>query len=123
VDGNHLLRVTEEGPLTLTAALSERPGINATVCTTVRLTPAFEPGGNGFKNDVILYPNPASDRFSVKGTGNCTLLLVDISGREWIQIDHYREDQAVDISGYPDGLYLVKIEGDNVTNWMKLIKQ
>ena len=33
------------------------------------------------------------------------------------------EDQAVDISGYPDGLYMLKIEGDYVTNWMKLIKQ
>jgi hypothetical protein len=123
VDGNQLLRVTEEGPITLTAALPEQPGINATVCTTVQWTPAFEPGGKGYDKDIMLYPNPASERFRVKGTGSCSLCMIDISGKIWIVEDHYQEDQVLDISGCPDGLYLIKMEYDNSITWMKLVKQ
>jgi hypothetical protein len=123
VDGNHLLRVTEEGSLTITAALFERPEINATVCTTVQLTPAFEDGRQSTNDGIVLYPNPSSDRFKVKGIGSGSLTLMDISGKEMMMVDPYQEDQMVDISGYPDGIYMVRMEGDNFAAWLKLVKR
>lgn len=123
VDGNHLLRVTESGPLTVTAALSGRPEINATAGTTVVLNQTSVPATTGMGNEVMLYPNPASDYFRVKGAGNCSLTLFNASGKALMRVDHYQKETALDMSGYPGGLYLVKIDGGHSTGWFKLVKQ
>lgn len=123
VDGNHLLRVTESGPLTITAALSDRPEIHTTVSTTVILNQTSVPGRTGMSNEVMLYPNPASDYFRVNGAGNCSLTLFNTSGKALMRVDRYQEETALDISGFPGGLYLVKIDGSHSTEWVKLVKQ
>jgi hypothetical protein len=122
VDKNHLLRITEEGPLTLTASIAERPEINATVCTTVRLTDTFEPDRRGSDNVIKIYPNPASDLIRIEGAGECTLSIVDLSGTIHLRMDHYQEEW-MDISGCPDGLYIVRLEGRDSTSRLKLIKR
>jgi hypothetical protein len=123
VDGNQMLKVTEEGPLTITATLSERPEISATVSTMVQLNRTHEPGGFGFDEKVRLYPNPVTDYFRAKGIHNGSLLLLDASGKALIRMDSYQEETAVNLSGYPGGIYLVKIKGDDSIHWFKLIKR
>jgi hypothetical protein len=123
VDESRMLRVREEGPLTITAALSDRPEIYASVSTRVQLNQTNVPGDTGLNAEPVLYPNPASDYFRVQGTRNSSLLLFDASGKELIRVDHYQEESVLDIRTFPQGIYLVQIEQGDSKKWFKLIKQ
>jgi len=123
VDENHLLRVTEEGPLTITAALTDRPEIYATMSTRVQFDHTYASGRTGLNHEPLLYPNPASDYVRVKGGRNSSLLLLDASGKELIRVDHYQEESFLDISTFPQGIYLVQIKQGDSKKWLKLIKQ
>jgi len=123
VDGNHLLRVTEEGPLTITASLSDRPEISATASTTVQMNRTNIPDGRGFEDEVIIYPNPASDYFRVSGIRNSSMVLFDASGKALMRVDNYQEGMPLDISGYPGGVYLVRMGMGDSIQWFKLIKR
>ncbi len=122
VDENHVLRVTEEGPLTIKAALTDRPEIYATMSTKIQFDHTYSSGGTELNNEPVLYPNPASDYFRVQGTRDSSLLLFDTSGKELIRVDHYQEGSVVDISIFPQGIYLVQIEQGASLKWFKLIK-
>jgi hypothetical protein len=123
VDENRLLSVTQEGPLTITAALTDRPEIYASVSTQVRLNQTNVPGAVGLIAEPVLYPNPASDYVRVKGGRNSSLLLYDASGKELIRVDHYQEETVLDISSFPQGIYLVQIDQADSIKWFKLIKK
>lgn len=118
-----LLSVSEEGPLILTAALADRPEINATVSTTVQLTGTSIADQTVYSEKPLLYPNPASDYFRIKGGRNSILVLYDASGRELMRVDRYQEEMALDISAYSPGIYPVKMEQGSETAWFKLIKR
>jgi len=123
VDDGNMLTVSEEGPLTITARLSDRPDISAAVSTTVQFKPTSMDEGAGSDTGSCLYPNPVSDIFRVKGSRESSILLFDASGKELLRMDHYREETAVDISSYPQGIYLLRLEQGNSTEWLKLIKR
>jgi len=123
VNEYNTLSVTEEGPLTITATLSDRPEIFARVSTTVQFyqTSLDEPAGSD--TGPYLYPNPVSDIFRVKGAQNSTILLFDASGKELIKVDPYQEEMALDISGYAPGIYLVKMKMGTTSKFLRLIKR
>jgi len=123
VDENHLLRVTEEGPLTITAALTDRPEIYATMSTRIQFDHTYASGRTGLNHEPLLYPNPASDYVRVKGGRNSSLLFFDASGKELKRVDHYQEESLLDISTFPQGIYLVQIDQGDSKKWLKLIKQ
>jgi len=123
VDENHLLRITEEGSLTLTATMESRPEISTSVTTNVDFSHTGVAGASGLGTGLVLYPNPASDFFRVRGVGKLSLSLYDASGRTLKQVDQYEKERALNISGYPSGIYLVKMERDSSTEWVKLIKR
>jgi hypothetical protein len=123
VDENHLLSVAQEGPLTITAALTDRPEIHTSVSTQVQLNQTNVPGVTGLGGDPVLYPNPASDYVRVKGGSNSSLLLFNASGKELIRVDHYQEETVLDISSFPQGIYLVQIDQGDSLKWFKLIKK
>jgi hypothetical protein len=123
VDENHLLRVTEEGPLSITAALSDHPQINATVSTTVRLNQTYD--GKDIKSDwaPVLYPNPTSGDFRVKGCDRASLSLYDASGKELMRVEEYQEGSVLDISSVPKGIYPIRIVNNDSFFWLKLVKE
>jgi hypothetical protein len=123
VDGNQVLRITDVGSLNLTAALSERPEISTTVSTVVQLNQTEVPGVIDLTGHAVLYPNPASDNFRVRGIRDGSLVLMDASGRELSGMEHYQDDTSLDISALPRGLYLVKVTEGNYKRWFKLIKR
>ena len=122
VDENHLLRIKNEGPLTLTAKLSDRTEITSTVSTTVQFDHTYAPGGLGLNGEPVLYPNPASDYFRVRGIRNGSLILLDTSGKELKRADQYEGESVLDISAFPRGVYMVRIEMGDSLKWFKLIK-
>ena len=119
----HLLHVSEEGPLTITAALSDRPEVSASVSTTVQLNQTSLADRSGYNSKRHLYPNPSTNYFRLKGVRNSTLLVFDASGRELMRVDQYQEDMAMDISAFSPGIYLIKMEQGSSTEWFKMIKK
>jgi hypothetical protein len=122
VDDHQMLKVTEEGPLTVTATLTDRPEISASVSTLVQLN---QTGGllRDISGDKLLpYPNPFTDYFKVHGTRNSSLIVYDASGKALIRMDHCLEETTLDMSGYPAGIYLVRIAEDDSVGWYKMIK-
>ena len=122
VSENDLLQLTEEGPLTLTAALADRPEIRATVSTTVQWKHTSLWDDRQGSERTLLYPNPADAFFRVTGIQSSFLVLYDSSGKELLRVEPYQEGNAVDIASCPPGIYLVKLERPGSIRWFKLIK-
>lgn len=123
VNETHLLHVSEEGPLTITATLSDRPEISASVSTTVQLNQTSLADRSGYNSKLHLYPNPSTNYFRLKGSRNSTLLVFDASGKELMRVDQYQEDMTMDISAFSPGIYLIKMEQGSSTEWFKMIKK
>jgi len=123
VDDHQILRVTEEGPLTVRATLSDRPEISATVSTVVQLRQTGGVRGEKSGEELMLYPNPFTDYFKVQGNRNRSLIIYDASGKALIRMEHCMEETTVDLEFYPAGIYLVRSGGDDSVQWFKMIKR
>ena len=122
VDEDFLLRVTEEGPLSITATLTDRPEIAATVSTSVLFNQTYADGDTRSSDGLILYPNPASTSFRIKGCFNASLYLYDASGKMVMHIADYQEESILDISALPGGVYPLRVVRGSSLQWLKLIK-
>ena len=70
---------------------------------------------------VTLYPNPASERVTIRGIeGESTVTVVDLNGRE-VYKTNTGSDLTIDVSGYAKGAYFVRITGERTTAIRKLI--
>jgi hypothetical protein len=80
------------------------------------------PGISTPVNPVGFYPNPTTGavNFLLPRDGSYTIYLQDLSGRI-LQTNSISENQAVDYSAYPQGVYLLVIEGEEFRNFKKLI--
>lgn len=65
---------------------------------------------------LIVYPNPASNYLTFKFGRPTDVRIYDLYGRELI---HDRIDHELDISGIDAGLYLIKAEGYRTTRFIK----
>jgi aminopeptidase N len=72
--------------------------------------------------EVIVYPNPASNQFTIANAEGSTLQITDVAGR---QVEMHKVNEAnaiVDISQLPKGIYLIKVSRNANTSFTKLIK-
>ena len=123
VDAYHLLRVTEDGPLSITAAIGDRPEIHATVSTTVRLDQTHSGRELVSVERPVLFPNPTTGLFRIRASDGSSISLYDASGQELFRQEEYREGAVLDISACPSGIYPVRITRDGSLQWFKLIKK
>ena len=74
---------------------------------------------------ISLYPNPASSTVTLTGIeGDATVTVVDMNGREvYTQAIKQSSNQTItiDVTGYAQGAYFVRITGDRVNAIRKLI--
>ncbi|MDX2432130.1 MAG: T9SS type A sorting domain-containing protein, partial [Bacteroides sp.] len=83
----------------------------------------------GDKQDLeySIYPNPASDKVFIRlsENGNShTVSLFDASGRVFKKVDVFKQNEiSLDLSGIPEGFYLVGIESKEAMSVLKLIVQ
>ena len=74
---------------------------------------------------ISLYPNPASSTVTLTGIeGDATVTVVDMNGREvYTQALKQSSNQTItiDVTGYAQGAYFVRITGDRVNAIRKLI--
>jgi hypothetical protein len=121
VDKDNILRLTEEGPLTVTASLIDLPEISASVSTMVDFDETYvqgtaEPGP-------LLYPNPTSGIFRIRNCQGASIQLYDSSGKKLMHLDHYQAESVLDIRTLPNGIYTLHIVRKDDIQWVKLVKR
>jgi hypothetical protein len=62
------------------------------------------------KNNLSIYPNPASSEFSI-GVDAESVSILNISGQEVLTIQNYQEGSSIDISELAKGYYIVNADG------------
>lgn len=92
-----------------------------------------EPGPNCtlkvdyFQNDVVsVFPNPTSDDVTIKinnYNGSLEIQLFDLNGRMILEktIESFSTEEQVSIKGLSSGVYLLKLNGENISSTKKLI--
>ena len=75
-----------------------------------------------FGSNVVLYPNPASTQVTIAGleTG-ATVTLVDLNGRKSGEWRVESTEMTIDLTGYAQGAYFVRIVGEQGAAVRKLI--
>ena len=62
------------------------------------------------KNNLSIYPNPASSEFSI-GVDAESVAILNISGQEVFSIQNYQKGSSIDISEFAKGYYIVNADG------------
>ncbi|PHI20401.1 cytochrome-c peroxidase [Lewinellaceae bacterium SD302] len=63
-------------------------------------------------DDLVVFPNPASDQLNIRVEGEYRAYLMDANGRQLRQ-QWFRGQTVIDVSDLSAGLYLLRCEGDN----------
>ncbi len=72
-----------------------------------------------------VYPNPTTDRFIITGisAGAKEIMVTDFSGRVLTSLETDREVPELDLSAYPDGIYIVKVLQKGTERTFNVIKE
>ncbi len=78
-------------------------------------------GTKGF--DVALYPNPAANMLQLQGVKESRVRIFDMTGRILFETGAAGDKIRVNVSGYPRGIYLVRISKGNTVVTKKFVKR
>ena len=75
-------------------------------------------------NNVILYPNPVKNNFTINGLNSSAhqLQIVSIQGQVVKEIKEFNNDQMVSIDELANGIYFVKIQNGSAVKTIKILK-
>jgi hypothetical protein len=95
-------------------------GIYGMILSTTTAKPTVE---NGKETACRIYPNPAKNRLNIEREHDATEIkgIYDITGRLVIEPNPYVN--GVDISGLPEGMYLLRLESGNLHDVLTFIKE
>lgn len=113
-NGSHAENLYNITAGTYTVTVTDINGCTATL--SVQVNGVGLPGELD-ESDISLYPNPSTGKFNLSITnplnGKVWISIFDISGREVTRIQALKQGngflQPIDITGSPDGVYLVRI--------------
>lgn len=74
-----------------------------------------------FEN-VLLFPNPALNQFTIANAGGAGIRITDAAGKTVLTLDALEDHVSIDISMLPPGLYLVQLTRNGHNGYSKLIK-
>jgi len=77
----------------------------ATYTFTIDITNSIQNIGN----IIGIYPNPAKDLINIKNAENSNIIIYNIEGEEFFNIENQKSIISVDISSLSEGLYFVKV--------------
>jgi len=73
------------------------------------------------RNNINVYPNPASDKLFINGLTDIDITFFDINGKEIFNIS--KANGSIDISALPQGVYIVKFRSADKIIVKRVIKQ
>jgi hypothetical protein len=75
---------------------------------------------NAEAQSITLYPNPAHNELIISGAGTIEEVAIsNMAGQTIFQTNHSTANAHIDISHWPAGLYLVRINGSDVRRFLK----
>jgi hypothetical protein len=77
-------------------------------------------------DNIITYPNPASDYMNInirEKVDKCDLSIYDVFGKLLKTIEIYNNNEIIDLSGFPGGVYFLKLQAGNTVYNKKIIKK
>lgn len=74
-----------------------------------------------YDKDINVYPNPADNTISINASGNVT--IYSANGYLVKSVNNYSTNEIIDISSLTKGVYLVKINTNNSSKTIKVIKK
>lgn len=78
--------------------------------------------GFSFDNDLIVFPNPSSDFLNIKSNNEQTIgkiIVSDLTGKIMLHTTFNISETTIDISSFPQGLYLLKTANGKI---LKVVK-
>ncbi len=79
------------------------------------------------ETDFILYPNPSSDHLVIENTSVAApdevISIYNIQGQVLFQQNGYQQTMTIDVSGFADGLYFVKMQTGSGAGVKKFVKR
>ena len=70
---------------------------------------------------INVYPNPAAGYFTISGVDNAIITIAQLSGKTVKKLNIQNENNKVDISELPEGIYLLTINSQMVKTYRKLV--
>lgn len=72
--------------------------------------------------NVLVYPNPAENRFSITATSEITHVeIYDLSGKQVFTSSRYKSGTGIETSSFESGVYLIKVKTSKSESVQKLI--
>ncbi len=76
------------------------------------------------KNDLSISPNPASEVLTLKTPAGYSLIIYNLLGEKLLQIDEVNTPSiSLNISGYQNGVYLLKVVRDVTAEHIRFVKE
>lgn len=92
------------------------------VTYTTPSDPATNAAILGDNNNWKIYPNPVNEKLVIKTEPYVSIRLTDVNGRVLLQKDNFAGHETFDVSGLPNGLFIVHIKTKTETTAVKLVK-
>jgi len=76
-----------------------------------------------FKNKIEIAPNPSLGKFQLSNLGYSEVIVYDVLGSELINLKGLNKTYVIDLSNYPQGIYLLKSTNNGVITSYRLIRE
>jgi glycosyltransferase involved in cell wall biosynthesis len=96
---------------------------------TLTLAGALDSSQNSYfekENDLVLFPNPATDEITLKSNVNFIGAIISVSsllGQELEKFTLNSEEKTLNISNYQSGIYILKVNSQDGIKSYKFIKK
>jgi hypothetical protein len=76
-------------------------------------------------NGLAVYPNPTAGEFTVElnNSSEKTVEVTDLTGRVIMKASSLKEKMTINLNGYANGVYFVKIQNNDVVEVIRVVKQ
>ncbi|MCT4638726.1 MAG: T9SS type A sorting domain-containing protein [Bacteroidales bacterium] len=125
-NGKLVAKQTVDADIKATIKLKDNQDVKVTVSTHINVTVDKTQQPTDVYSyryrKATVYPNPSCSVIYID-VDKSSVSIIDLSGRVIKNISEYNRDQPINISSLPNGIYLVKINCDNVIWSEKFIKR
>ncbi len=116
-----LLTAIDNGLVTVTATANDGSGVTGSIDITIsnQTVGVYQIVNQPF--DIEVYPNPTGNVLQIKGSENGMINLYNSLGKKVYFGMKKNEPHTIDVSNYPAGVYLIKIEANHAIKTVRIV--